>query len=788
VGEWLLRRLWPREGWGTFLLLLATVLCLPLTALDASWVPGDEGWVLVAFVALVLGRWLASREDWGWAIWLSVGVSLGLLAALSVAAHDVLFLPGGAEAAFGFARRWVVWLRAAFGGGTSDDPDIFLFYVALLCWGAVLLASWAFYRRHRPMTAFLLLVGLSAVSVFYSGDGALWLAGELACGLLMLAVGHLRGERRAWDAAQVDYPTDLSTVTVAVATLIAVPLALISLLAPQFSVSSISDWFWRTFREPSARVDETSERLFGGVSPPEGGLPGGDGVGTGASSYLPQTHLLGGRPDLLEDIVMMVWTDETPPPPSVDPPYGASEELRHYWEGGTFDYYSGRGWLTTVDSREEVEGELPLPAPPAYREVKQRFEFTAPHGNTLYALAVPVWTGEPVEALWHAPGDLARLASETISYTLVSRLPTPTAGGLRAVPPLYPSEITERYLQLPEDVPQRVIDLAWDVVAEGETIYEQARLLERYLRTYPYSLDVEQPPEDRDVADYFLFELREGYCDYYATSFVVMARAVGIPARLAAGYLGGEYSFSNRAYLVRQRNGHSWPQVYFPGWGWIGFEPTGAQAVTDFLEESPLPEGALPGPAGPPARVVRSRRRALGLGLVALVGMGVAAAVWVHRRRRRAAQVFSLPLVWGFVGRAGRRLGLPPDPALTPGEYAAALAAELHTWAEWAGRWGDRWREWAAQVESALADLASLYTAHVYGGHAVTAPGEADVQQLWARLRGPLRCFLPLRFIRRIRFASNLQPPTSNLQPLTSNLQPPTSAHHPRTVTRFPDS
>jgi hypothetical protein len=129
---------------------LTTVLCLPLTAVDASWVPGDEGWVPLAFVALIVGRWLASREDWGWGVWLPVGVSLGLLAALSVAAHAVLFLPGGAEAAFDFARRWVVWLRVAVGGGTSEDPDVFLFYVALLCWGAVLVAAWAFYRRYHP--------------------------------------------------------------------------------------------------------------------------------------------------------------------------------------------------------------------------------------------------------------------------------------------------------------------------------------------------------------------------------------------------------------------------------------------------------------------------------------------------------------------------------------------------------------------------------------------------------------------------------------------------------------
>jgi transglutaminase-like putative cysteine protease len=754
---WLVGRLLPREGWGTFFLLLATVLCLPASAIAAEWVPGGEGWLPLAFVALLVGRWLASREDWGWDVWLPVGASLGLLASLSVAAHVVLFLPGSGEAAFGFARRWVVWLDAAFSGGASDDPDIFLFYTGFLCWGAVLLAAWAFYRRQRPLLALLLPAMLSALTVFYSGKGILWLAGELGCGVLLLAVGNLTHAQRKWDATGVDYATGLELETVSVGIAITIPVVLLSLLVPYFSVRDISDWFWRTFAEPSARVDETAERLFGGVSPPEGGPPGGEGRGAGASSYLPRTHLLGGHPGLLDDVVMMVWTDEPPPLP----PEGISYEVevsdvpRHYWLGGTFDYYSGRGWATTVGSHEEVEGELPLPAPPDYREVEQRFKFTAPHGDTLYALNAPAWTGGPVEAVWHGPGDLARLASEVVSYTVVSRLPTPTAADLRAIPPLYSPEVLERYLQLPETVPQRVIDLAWDVVAEGETVYERARLLERYLRAYPYSVEVEQPPEDEDVADYFLFEVREGYCDYYATAFVVMARAVGIPARLASGYVGGQYDFTSRSYLVRQFNGHSWPEVYFPGWGWIGFEPTGSQQMTELPEEVPLPEEALPRPTGPPARVVRSRQRAVGLVLVALVGLGAAATVWLRERRRRAARRVTPPLVWGCGGGGGgARLGLPPDPALTPQEYAAALAAELHARAGWTRRWRARRTELAAQGGAALEVLATLYSAQVYGGRATTAAGEEVVRQVWARLRGPLRWFLI----------------------------------HPRTVTRLPDS
>ncbi len=760
----LVRALRPREGWDAFLVLLAAVLCLPAAAVAADWVPGDEGLLPLAVCALLVGRWLALERDWGWSVWLPVGASLGLLAALGVAAHALLSLPGSGEATFDFARRWVTWLQVAFSGGTSEDPDVFLFYAALLCWVAVLLAAWAFYRRQRPLLALLPLALLSAVTVFYSGRGILWLVGGLGCGVLVLAAGHFTRERRAWETAGVDYASGIGPEVLAVALIVAIPVVLISMFGPLLTARRVSEWYRRIVEGPTEQVEDTAERLFGGVSPPRG--PAGEagaGSGTGASSYLPESRLLGGRPDLLDQVVMLVRTDEPPPPPPREDYHYPSEPAKvppHYWRGATMDYYSGRGWATTADIRAEVEGELPLPSPPAYRKVTQYYEFTAPHGDTLFAMNAPAWVGAPVEARWvispsaslvgEEGGDLAGLASDVISFTVVSYLPAPTADDLRAIPPLYPSEVAERYLQLPDTLPQRVIDLAWEVVAGGETVYERARLLERYLRAYPYSLEVDTPPEDRDVADYFLFDMREGYCDYYATAFVVMGRAVGIPARMASGFAGGQYDYGTGAYLLRHRNGHSWPEVYFPGWGWIGFEPTAAQVVTELPEEVVLPETTLPGPTGPPARVVRLRWRVARLGVTALAGLGLAGRIWFQRRRRRAAQVVTLPLVWGWVGRGGARMGLSPDLALTPREYASALAAELHARAQRTGRWNARWTGLAAQGGAALDHLAAFYGAQVYGRPQAPAAGEELARGVWARLRRPLRWFRWLGWVQRI--------------------------------------
>ena len=185
----------------------------------------------------------------------------------------------------------------------------------------------------------------------------LWLVGELGLGILLLAVGNLTSSRRTWDVAGVDYSSDLGLEALAVAVPVAVIFVVVSLIGPMLSARRISDWFWRTFEEPSTEVEDTAGRLFGGVSPPQ--VPSDRiGTGPGASSYMPQSRLLGGRPTLLEEVVMTVWTDEPSPPPP-DVPYERYEGPRvplHYWRGATMDGYSGRGWSTTVDSREEVAG------------------------------------------------------------------------------------------------------------------------------------------------------------------------------------------------------------------------------------------------------------------------------------------------------------------------------------------------------------------------------------------------------------------------------------------------
>lgn len=139
----------------------------------------------------------------------------------------------------------------------------------------------------------------------------------------------------------------------------------------------------------------------------------------------------------------------------------------------------------------------------------------------------------------------------------------------------YPPRIANMYLQLPRIDP-RVSALARNITASADSNYERARAIEQYLKThYSYTL---QLPGVRvpDPLAYFLFERKKGHCEYFASAMAVMLRTLGIPTRIVNGFRGGEYNDLTNSYIIRQKEAHSWVEVYFPEFGWVTFDPTPA--------------------------------------------------------------------------------------------------------------------------------------------------------------------------------------------------------------------
>jgi transglutaminase-like putative cysteine protease len=164
-----------------------------------------------------------------------------------------------------------------------------------------------------------------------------------------------------------------------------------------------------------------------------------------------------------------------------------------------------------------------------------------------------------------------------LRYDAVSNLTVPTPAELRTASTNYPADM-EANLQLPPLDP-RIRELALQITAKTPAPYEKASAIELYLRTkLGYTLDMIASGPD-PIAD-FLFNVRKGHCEYFAASMTVMLRSLGIPAREVGGFLGGEYNDVTEQYVVRGSDAHNWVEAFFPGYGWISFDPTPA-AGTD---------------------------------------------------------------------------------------------------------------------------------------------------------------------------------------------------------------
>jgi transglutaminase-like putative cysteine protease len=250
--------------------------------------------------------------------------------------------------------------------------------------------------------------------------------------------------------------------------------------------------------------------------------------------------------------------------------------------------------------------------------------------STLYTPSQPEWVSRPVELNTISVSDdqveiVSVNAASTILpgevYEVQASLSNASTQSLRAAGTEYPTWVTDRYLQIPDSITPRTLALAQQITVGLDNPYDQVNAITNYLRTNIVYVDrLPKPPEDQEQIDWMLFDIQKGFCNYYATAEVVLLRALGIPARLAVGYSQGEYQSQPAAlggnleespgesaaiadieavYNVLAKNAHSWPEVYFPGLGWIPFEPTVNQVVLERPPEEDLEDSLIDSPPDP---------------------------------------------------------------------------------------------------------------------------------------------------------------------------------------------
>ena len=495
--------------------------------------------------------------------------------------------------------RSLNWLYDATTGGINQDELVFTMLVATLLWFLGYSAAWHVFRIDRVWRA-LLPPGLILVtnSIYYSGPHNLdrYLIVFLFMALLLVVRSNLDAREWDWYVNGMRVPRRLRQQFYRLGAIFALLTLLIAWMIPSADLQDRLNHFQEFLAaEPLTQMSEFWNRLFAS----------GDIQGPTTADYYGSDSLqLGGAIQLGEQNVMLV---------------AAPPGRRYYWRSRVFDTYEAGRWLPAADTRLtdpqsplEIKHEIYMPG--AHVEVGQTFTMALRASRLIYAapqvLTVDLPTrsdlryiGQDDRFINPESGD-QNIKSMNISvvrptqvlqrgeqYRVTSLMSNATASQLRAAGAAYPQWVTDLYLYVSSSVTPRTYELAQSIVQEAgaTTVYDQAKAIESHLRQrITYNERIPQPPLGQDPVDWVLFDLQQGYCNYYASSMIMLLRILGIPSRMAAGFAQGTWDPDSQQYVVQERDAHTWVEVYFPGYGWVEFEPTAAQAPLNRVDDTPI--------------------------------------------------------------------------------------------------------------------------------------------------------------------------------------------------------
>lgn len=763
------------QQWLTLLLLAAMVLVSSWAIHQSGWATGTEAIFSTAGIGMVIGFFVAhSRVSTrkGWLVGAVIGfaycfllVSEALppldrivqdtLALLLNSLTWVLGSVGGLLSGRGvsqpippvdaistfvtnasdFGYRLVDWTQAGLTGTYSEDNGVFVFWITLVGWAIGFVATWGFFRHNDILIAALVPGVAMVINLAYSGQGRWPFVLFLAATLLLMVRLNLHALQKRWESRKLDYATEVGLDVLIASVILTSALTFVATMAPRVGSNPISETFWTVFGGEWADIDNTAKRLFSGVQNPSG-------VGLILGS---DNRLFSGPRRFSQPYRMYVTTDES--------------NFNGYWRGATFDAYTGYTWYNTSGTLlDRRANEEPIPPPPvSYRRPATfTFRIVDSPSDIVFAPDFPTNINIPYRvqvASSDSPLDYdllraRRIAVPDLEYTLESLVTTATEDQMLNAQGEIPPEI-QRYMQAPK-LPSRVVDLTRTVVRGKESQYEKALAIELFLRRIPYSIAIPPPPADKDAVDYFLFEAKRGYADYYASTMVVMLRTVGVPARLAVGFATGRYDVAQRRFVVTEKQAHTWPEVYFAGLGWIPFEPSPNQTPIDRgilaseISGSSNPEldefydelgdeellaagitaavgGTVPGtnilgvevPNIPDLRPL--------LAVIAAIVAGWFAFGFVQEKRMNAQQM--VRHVYRKLVRAGRIAGIPASTAFTPHEYGYLVLSTMGSATH------------KGFPDGAVRAICSTYAESLYSAQGVSAEQKKAVVTSWSKVR-----------------------------------------------------
>ncbi len=663
-----------------------------------------------------------------------------------------------ADTSSALAERVRSWMAGLNRGITINDALIRSMVWTLIMW---LFSAWMgwFAGKRNAVVSLLPSIFLLALVTSYSEykTESLWLM--VMTLLLLMGIWNYKNHAQQWQIRSVDYSDSIRYDITQAVTLLTVLIGTVSFITPSVSWQDIRDFVNERNRNETADILGIKEQPASSVQP----------VNTPKPS-LPRDHLLTGGFAQSQNIVMTIKTGELPPIP--DPTF-ADRAPKYYWRSAVYDKYVSTGWITSSSHQQRYASNTPI-IPGllnGYKLVHMKVQMMEPEGRLFWSGILfsadtsftADWRIRPQSDLFAdqsalLQADLFAVTTNAISYQSESYVPLATIEQLRSASTDYPEDIRARYFLLPNTVPERVRRLGRTITFQIDNPYDKAKAIEDYLRTtYPYDLDIPTPPEGQDVADYFLFDLKRGYCDYYATAMVVLARASGLPARFVSGYSSGSYDAPNAEYIVRELNAHSWVEVYFPDIGWVEFEPTASQPEINRLQDLTSTPTDQNNNALVSNLLTRFRLERLSTWILPLVWVVLLVVIYFVMIERwlylRLAPAIAIERIHQRLYRLGRPLAGQRDQAETAHEFMQKLNNKLEEIKR-----GSRIKKLFITTQRDVRLLTNIYQTSLFKEYQTNRNDVKLALQTWKHLRWRLIVAQIGLYIKNIRTKKSVSP------------------------------
>jgi transglutaminase-like putative cysteine protease len=575
----------PAEGWLVLVLLAVAVYCVVFSISQLGWVGNTFILNWSATAGLVVGLIVAKIEKFPQVI---------LHMAACLVGH---WLSIWLVSAFALHVAWTL-LIAKIGTIISDPTNfnrsdmVFLFYLSFLSFFLGYYGAWLIYRAHLAWLVAMVYASILLINLSYiPHDLAYLVAIQVTALILLIARAQLGAKLLQWKSEGLYTDrTWLRGITLRfmqLASVMVLLTLLISWLLPVLEQPSAGGTFWNylnniwsnvlqgniSWQDPSAVLHpyQAPTNFFG------------DQLTISGSVHLPKGEVLD-------------YTSTAAP---------------QYLAGFSYDHFDGHTWTSLANANSQnydVNTPLPTDETTSFKEAKTSVTIVQPPDETKHFVFGPpqpsafdkstVIYGTSLVSAWAQESAL----SKGEHYQVTSLLPTASSTRLAAIPlphndpdqiwkkdPYY-TPLQASYMQVPA-LPSQVLQTTRQWTQGATSAYRALQMLEAHLSDttqFTYSQDNPAIPSNVDAISWLL-QTHRGYCTYYATAMTIMARQLGIPARMMNGFSHGHFDTQRKVWVVDGSDAHSWVQAFFPGLGWLNFDPTPGYSLSGNGTTSPRP-------------------------------------------------------------------------------------------------------------------------------------------------------------------------------------------------------